>query len=53
MHGSGADRQEALSLLRDMKAKYKMVHEKTMELAASMASESNTHTTRAETVQKH
>lgn len=34
--------KEALSLLKDMKAKYKMVHRKTVEQAESLGSEKNT-----------
>ncbi|XP_022618418.1 X-ray radiation resistance-associated protein 1 [Seriola dumerili] len=45
IHGAGVNKQEykeALSLLRDMKTKYKMVHKKTMEQAASIESDDNT-----------
>ncbi|KAM7397917.1 hypothetical protein PAMA_005994 [Pampus argenteus] len=45
IHGAYVNKQEhkdALLLLRDIKAKYKMVHEKTMEQAASMESDKNT-----------
>ncbi|XP_059207853.1 X-ray radiation resistance-associated protein 1 [Centropristis striata] len=45
IHGSGVNKQEhkeALLLLRDMKAKHKMVHKKTMEQAASLESGRNT-----------
>ncbi|XP_040907987.1 X-ray radiation resistance-associated protein 1 [Toxotes jaculatrix] len=45
LHGAGVNEQEykeALSLLRDMKMKYKMVHKKTMEQAASLESDGNT-----------
>nr|XP_020454410.1 X-ray radiation resistance-associated protein 1 isoform X2 [Monopterus albus] len=45
IHGTGVDKQEhkeALSLLRDMKTKYKMVYKKTMEQAASTESDGNT-----------
>ncbi|KAM3600904.1 uncharacterized protein V6R79_004375 [Siganus canaliculatus] len=38
IHSAGA-KQEALCLFKDMKTKYKMVHQKTMEQAANMASE--------------
>ncbi|XP_073335724.1 X-ray radiation resistance-associated protein 1 [Pagrus major] len=43
LHSTGVTKQEALSLLRDMKTKYKMVHKETMEQAASMESDRNTH----------
>ncbi|XP_072301663.1 X-ray radiation resistance-associated protein 1 [Eucyclogobius newberryi] len=36
--GSKRDHKEAVSLLKDMKAKYEMVHGKTMEQAASLGS---------------
>ncbi|XP_028451860.1 X-ray radiation resistance-associated protein 1 isoform X2 [Perca flavescens] len=45
IHGTGVSKQEhkeALSLLRDMKTKHKMVHKKTMEQEASMESDRNT-----------
>ncbi|XP_070774133.1 X-ray radiation resistance-associated protein 1 [Enoplosus armatus] len=45
IHGTGVNKQEyteALSLLRDMKSKYKMVHKKTMEQAAGTESDGNT-----------
>ncbi|XP_044078939.1 X-ray radiation resistance-associated protein 1 isoform X2 [Siniperca chuatsi] len=51
MHSTGVSRQEyteALSLLRDMKTKYKMVHKKTMEQAAGIESERNTNQNGAE-----
>lgn len=51
MHCTGANKQEhkeALSLLRDMKTKYKMVHKKTMEQAAGIESDRNTNQNRAE-----
>ncbi|XP_041808511.1 X-ray radiation resistance-associated protein 1 isoform X2 [Chelmon rostratus] len=38
VHSAGVNNQEALSLLRDMKTKYKMIHKKTMEQAASIES---------------
>ncbi|XP_038565043.1 X-ray radiation resistance-associated protein 1 isoform X1 [Micropterus salmoides] len=44
IHGTGVNKQEcteALSLLRDMKTKYKMVHKKTMEQAAGIESDRN------------
>ncbi|XP_076606914.1 X-ray radiation resistance-associated protein 1 isoform X2 [Chaetodon auriga] len=46
--GTGVNKQEALSLLRDMKTKYKMVHKKTMEQAASIEYHRNTDRSRAE-----
>uniref|UniRef100_A0A8C9ZL54 X-ray radiation resistance associated 1 n=1 Tax=Sander lucioperca TaxID=283035 RepID=A0A8C9ZL54_SANLU len=45
IQGTGVSKQEhkeALSLLRDMKTKHKMVHKKTMEQAASIESDRNT-----------
>ncbi|KAM7374265.1 hypothetical protein PAMP_006933 [Pampus punctatissimus] len=42
------EHKEALLLLRDIKTKYKMVHEKTMEQAASIESDKNTEQSRAE-----
>ncbi|XP_042354596.1 X-ray radiation resistance-associated protein 1 isoform X2 [Plectropomus leopardus] len=45
IHGTGVNKQEheeALSLLRDMKTKHKMVHEKSMKLAATIESDRNT-----------
>ncbi|GAA6232269.1 X-ray radiation resistance-associated protein 1 [Lates japonicus] len=45
IHNTGVNNQdykEALSLLRDMKTKYKMVHKKTMEQVASDDSDRNT-----------
>ncbi len=51
MHSTGVNKQEykeALSLLRDMKTKYKMVHKKTMEQAASIESDRNTNRNGAE-----
>ncbi|XP_070839329.1 X-ray radiation resistance-associated protein 1 [Chaetodon trifascialis] len=48
LHSTGVSKQEALSLLRDMKTKYKMVHKKTMEQAASIESHRNTDRTGAE-----
>ncbi|XP_034745050.1 X-ray radiation resistance-associated protein 1 isoform X1 [Etheostoma cragini] len=45
IHGTGVnkqEREEALSLLRDIKTKHKMVHKKTMEQAASIESDRNT-----------
>ncbi|KAI3373603.1 hypothetical protein L3Q82_022197 [Scortum barcoo] len=44
MQSTGANKQEhkeALSLLRDMKTKYKMVHKKTMEQEAAIGSDRN------------
>ncbi|XP_036974835.1 X-ray radiation resistance-associated protein 1 isoform X4 [Acanthopagrus latus] len=41
IHSTGVTKQDALSLLRDMKAKYKMAHKKTMEQAAIMESDRN------------
>eukprot|EP00064_Thunnus_orientalis_P010946 superscaffoldBa00001530_g10975 len=51
IHGARVNKQEhkeALLLLRDMKTKYKMVHKKTMEQAASIESDRNTEQSRAE-----
>ncbi|XP_071373094.1 X-ray radiation resistance-associated protein 1 [Centroberyx affinis] len=45
LHNTGVDKQEyeeALSLLKDMKKKYKMVHMKTVEQAARIESDLNT-----------
>ncbi|XP_034405820.1 X-ray radiation resistance-associated protein 1 [Cyclopterus lumpus] len=45
IQGTGVNKQEhkeALSLLRDLKTKHKMVHKKTMEQAASIESDMNT-----------
>ncbi|XP_030294882.1 X-ray radiation resistance-associated protein 1 isoform X2 [Sparus aurata] len=41
IHSTGVTKQEALSLLRDMRTKYKMAHKKTMEQAAIMESDRN------------
>ncbi|KAM9348900.1 X-ray radiation resistance-associated protein 1 [Symphorus nematophorus] len=49
MHSTGVNKQEALSLLRDMKTKYKMVYKKTMEQATSIKSDRNTNQNVAET----
>ncbi|KAI4813770.1 hypothetical protein KUCAC02_003000 [Chaenocephalus aceratus] len=51
IHGTGVNKQEqkeALSLLRDIKTKHKMVHKETMERAASIESERNTNQNGAE-----
>ncbi|XP_054481677.1 X-ray radiation resistance-associated protein 1 [Anoplopoma fimbria] len=51
IQGTGVNKQEhkeALSLLRDMKTKHKMVHKKTMEQAASIESARNTNQNKAE-----
>ncbi|KAK5918007.1 hypothetical protein CgunFtcFv8_002811 [Champsocephalus gunnari] len=51
IHGTGVNKQEqkeALSLLRDIKTKHKMVHKETMERAASIESERNTNLNGAE-----
>ncbi|XP_051257232.1 X-ray radiation resistance-associated protein 1 isoform X1 [Dicentrarchus labrax] len=50
IHDTGVNKREALSLLRDMKTKYKMVHKKTMEQATSIESDRNTNRNRAETI---
>ncbi|XP_037604365.1 X-ray radiation resistance-associated protein 1 [Sebastes umbrosus] len=51
IHGTGVSKQEhkeALSLLRDMETRHKMVHKRTMEQAASIESDRNTSRNRAE-----
>ncbi|KAK5858444.1 hypothetical protein PBY51_002582 [Eleginops maclovinus] len=51
IHGTGVNKQEqkeALSLLRDIKTKHKMVHKKTMAQAASIESDRNTNQDGAE-----
>ena len=51
IHSTGVTKQDALSLLRDMKAKYKMAHKKTMEQAAIMESDRNSNQNWTETIQ--
>lgn len=54
IHGTSVNKREqkeGLLLLKDMKMKYKMVHERTMEQAARTESDRSTEQCRAEPVQ--